>query len=110
MRKLGLDVLLNKRVARVDVDQDNAANGMDFEDGERIECRCVMFAIGIKARDDLTKSAGLRYSDRGEIEIDRNLMTSEEDIYSIGACASWESQTFGLIQISRHPVFQLNTG
>lgn len=97
VRKLGLDVLLSKRVARINVDPDNAVNGIVFEDGERIECRCVMFAIGIKARDDLAKSAGIKCSDRGGIEIDRNLMTSEEDIYSIGECASWESQTFGLI-------------
>ena len=97
VRKLGLDVLLSKRVACINVDQDNAVKGIVFEDGERIECRCVMFAIGIKARDDLAKSAGIKCSDRGGIEIDRNLMTSEEDIYSIGECASWESQTFGLI-------------
>lgn len=97
VRNLGLDVLLSKRVARIDVDQDNAVHGIVFEDGERIECKCVLFAIGIKARDDLAKSAGIKCSDRGGIEIDRNLMTSEEDIYSIGECASWESQTFGLI-------------
>lgn len=97
VRKLGLDVILSKRVARILVDQDNAVHGIVFEDGERIECRCVMFAIGIKARDDLAKSAGIKCSDRGGIEIDQNLMTSEDDIYSIGECASWESQTFGLI-------------
>lgn len=97
VRKLGLDVILSKRLARIVVDQDNAVHGIVFDDGERIECRCVMFAIGIKARDDLAKSAGIKCSDRGGIEIDQNLMTSEEDIYSIGECASWESQTFGLI-------------
>ncbi len=97
VRKLGLDVILSKRVARILVDQDNAVHGIFFEDGERIECRCVMFAIGIKARDDLAKSAGIKCSVRGGIEIDQNLMTSEDDIYSIGECASWESQTFGLI-------------
>lgn len=97
VRKLGLDVILSKRVARILVDQDNAVHGIAFEDGERIECRCVMFAIGIRARDDLAKSAGIKCSDRGGIEIDQNLMTSEDDIYSIGECASWESQTFGLI-------------
>lgn len=97
VRKLGLDIILSKRVARILVDQDNAVHGIVFEDGERIECRCVMFAIGIRARDDLAKSAGIKCSDRGGIEIDQNLMTSEDDIYSIGECASWESQTFGLI-------------
>lgn len=97
VRKLGLDIILSKRVARILVNQDNAVHGIVFEDGERIECRCVVFAIGIKARDDLAKSAGIKCSNRGGIEVDQNLMTSENDIYSIGECASWENQTFGLI-------------
>ena len=98
VRKLGLDVLLSKRVAEIEVDGDNSVKGVLFEDGERLDCKCIMFAIGIKARDDLARNAKIKCSDKaGGIEIDRNLMSSEKDIYAIGECASWESQTFGLI-------------
>lgn len=98
VRKLGLDVLLSKRVAEIEVDGDNVVKGVLFEDGARLDCKCIMFAIGIKARDDLARNAEIKCSGKsGGIEVDLNLMTSEKDIYAIGECASWESQTFGLI-------------
>lgn len=98
VRKLGLDVLLSKRVGKIEVDEDNAVKGVVFEDGERMNCKCLMFGIGIKARDELARRAGIKCADRGGgIVIDPSLMTSQEGIYAIGECASWESQTFGLI-------------
>merc|ERR1712230_38738 len=72
--------------------------GLVFEDGEQMDCSCIMFAIGIKARDDLARKAGLKCADRGGgITIDNDLRTSDPNIYAIGECASWENQTFGLI-------------
>ena len=98
VRALGLDVLLSKRVGRIEVDEGNNVKQLVFEDGERIECTCVMFAIGIKARDELARQAGIKCADRGGgIIVDNNLRTSHPDIHAIGECASWESQSFGLI-------------
>ncbi|KAI4129400.1 MAG: hypothetical protein LQ347_003781 [Umbilicaria vellea] len=98
VRKLGLDVMLSKRVGKIEVDDNNAVEAVVFEDGERMDCKCLMFAIGIRARDELAKKAGIKCADRGGgIVIGPDLMTSEEGIYAIGECASWESQTFGLI-------------
>ena len=98
VRQLGLDVLLSKRVGKIEVDDENAVKGVVFEDGERMDCKCLMFAIGIKARDELARKVGIKCADRGGgIVINPDLMTSEQDIYAIGECASWESQTFGLI-------------
>lgn len=98
IQKLGLDVLLSKRVGKIEVDDNNAVKGVLFEDGERMDCKCLMFGIGIKARDELARRSGIKCADRGGgIIIDPSLMTSEKDIYAIGECASWENQTFGLI-------------
>jgi nitrite reductase (NAD(P)H) len=98
VRDLGLDVMLSKRVGKVEVTEDNAVKGVVFEDGEQMECSTICFAIGIKARDELARQAGLKCADRGGgIIVDDDLMTSHEDIYAIGECASWENQTFGLI-------------
>ncbi|KAL9099345.1 MAG: hypothetical protein Q9187_009509, partial [Circinaria calcarea] len=98
VRQLGLDVLLSKRVGKIEVDEENAVREVVFEDGERMDCKCLMFAIGIRARDELARKAGIKCADRGGgIVINADLMTSEEDIYAIGECASWENQTFGLI-------------
>ncbi|KIW63146.1 nitrite reductase [NAD(P)H], large subunit, variant 2 [Phialophora macrospora] len=98
VRNLGLDVMLSKRVGKIVANEDNAVKGVVFEDGEEMECSCIMFAIGIKARDELARKAGLRCADRGGgITIDDDLRTSDPNIYAIGECASWENQTFGLI-------------
>ena len=98
VRQLGLDVLLSKRVGKIEVDEDNAVNGVVFEDGERMDCKCLMFGIGIKARDELARAAGIKCADRGGgIVVNPDLMTNLENIYAIGECASWENQTYGLI-------------
>ena len=98
VRGLGLDVKLSKRVGKIEVDENNAVKGVQFEDGERLDCTCVMFAIGIRARDELARGVGIKCAARGGgIVVDANLETSEKGIYAIGECASWEEQTFGLI-------------
>jgi len=98
VRQLGLDVMLSKRVGQIKTDENNAVSGLVFEDGEEMDCTCIMFAIGIKARDELARKAGLKCADRGGgITIDNNLQTSDPNIYAVGECASWENQTFGLI-------------
>ena len=98
VRALGLDVMLSKRIGKIEVNDNNAVKGVVFEDGERLACTCVMFAIGIRARDELARGAGISCAARGGgIVVNADLMTSEKDIYAIGECASWEEQTFGLI-------------
>nr|POE67111.1 nitrite reductase [nad(p)h] [Quercus suber] len=98
VRALGLDVLLSKRVGKINTDAENNVTGVTFEDGESMDCSCICFAIGIKARDELARQSGINCADRGGgIIINPDMSTSVPDIYAIGECASWESQTFGLI-------------
>lgn len=98
VQALGLDVLLSKRVGKINTDDENNVKGVTFEDGESMECSCICFAIGIKARDELARQSGIKCADRGGgIVINPDLSTSNPDVYAIGECASWESQTFGLI-------------
>ena len=98
VQALGLEVMLSKRVGRIDVTEDNHVKGVVFEDGESMECSTICFAIGIKARDELARKAGIKCADRGGgIVVGEDLSTSVKDIYAIGECASWENQTFGLI-------------
>lgn len=98
VRKLGLNVMLSKRVGKINVDEKNHVKGVTFEDGEQMDCSCICFAIGIRARDELAKRAGIKCADRGGgIVVDASLRTSDPNIYALGECASWENQTFGLI-------------
>lgn len=45
IRELGLDVLHEKRVARIKTDSDNNVTGLVFEDGEELDCCCICFAV-----------------------------------------------------------------
>lgn len=45
IRELGLDVLHQKRVAMVNTDSENNVTGITFEDGEKLDCCCVCFAV-----------------------------------------------------------------
>jgi len=45
IRMLGLDVLLRKQVAQINVDDGNNVAGITFADGERIDCSCICFAV-----------------------------------------------------------------
>ncbi|KAK3350107.1 hypothetical protein B0T25DRAFT_259528 [Lasiosphaeria hispida] len=98
VRDLGVDVLLGKRVGKIDVTEDNNIKGVHFEDGEYMSCSTICFAIGVRPRDELARKAGIKCADRGGgVIVDDSLKTSEPDIYAIGECASWQGQTFGLI-------------
>ncbi|GIK04556.1 hypothetical protein Aspvir_008639 [Aspergillus viridinutans] len=97
IRELGLDVLHEKRVAKIKTDDDNNATGIIFEDGEEIDCCCICFAIGVRPRDELGPPAGIQCAGRGGFVINESLQTSIPGIYAIGECASWENQTFGII-------------
>lgn len=47
VRALGLDVMLSKRVGKIEVDEKNFVKGVVFEDGERMECSTICFAVSI---------------------------------------------------------------
>lgn len=42
---LGLDVMLSKRVGKIEVDEENHVKGVVFEDGESMECSTICFAV-----------------------------------------------------------------
>ena len=45
VRQLGLDVLLSKRVGKINADDGNNVTGVTFEDGETMDCSCICFAV-----------------------------------------------------------------
>jgi nitrite reductase (NAD(P)H) len=45
VRDLGLEVMLSKRVGRIVTDEDNSVAGVVFEDGTKMDCSCICFAV-----------------------------------------------------------------
>ncbi|GAA6024584.1 hypothetical protein JCM11491_000289 [Sporobolomyces phaffii] len=79
------------------IEKDGRFGGFVFADGQRLESDIVVYGIGISPRDELASQAGIKVSPRGGIEVDDFLMTSAQDVYAIGECASWRNNTYGLI-------------
>jgi nitrite reductase (NAD(P)H) len=95
--QLGVNINLEKGVSSMKTDENNNLTGVIFDDESEIECSTVCFAIGVKPRDDLARSANLEVGQRGGIVVNDDLRTSMPDIYAIGECASWRGMAYGLI-------------
>ncbi len=93
---LGITVLTSKNTVRI-VDGDTCKHKMIFADGGELETDMIIYSAGIRPRDELAAAAGLKIADRGGVIIDDNCLTSDNDIYAIGECASWNDQIFGLV-------------
>ena len=104
---MGVQVLTRcspaRQITRIRVAEDGSSSdqatfaGFELQDGSILEADLVIYAIGIKPRDDMAKASGLKCHSRGGIIIDDDLKTSVDNVYAIGECASWRGNSYGLI-------------
>lgn len=66
-------------------------------DGDTIDAGVVIFAAGIRPRDELAKAAGLAIAQRGGVLTDLSCRTSDPDIYAVGEAAAIEGYCYGLV-------------
>jgi nitrite reductase (NADH) large subunit len=66
-------------------------------DGEAIDAGLVIFAAGIRPRDELALAAGLAVAERGGVLTDLSCQTSDSDIYAVGEVAAIEGRCYGLV-------------
>lgn len=74
-----------------------AVNGdsVTLLNGRRIAAARVVLATGVQPSVTLAQASGIRCA-RG-IVVDRQMQTSEPDVYAIGECCEIDGQTFGLV-------------
>jgi nitrite reductase (NADH) large subunit len=68
-----------------------------LSDGEFIDAGMVVFAAGIRPRDELARAAGLTLAERGGVLTDLSCRTSDPDIYAVGEVAAIEGRCYGLV-------------
>ncbi|BBX75320.1 nitrite reductase large subunit [Mycobacterium shinjukuense] len=68
-----------------------------LSDGEVIDAGVVIFAAGIRPRDELARAAGLTTAERGGVLTDLSCRTSDPDIYAVGEVAAIEGRCYGLV-------------
>ncbi|KAJ2923968.1 hypothetical protein H1R20_g13130, partial [Candolleomyces eurysporus] len=79
------------------VDGEETFCGFELQDGKVHAADLVIYAIGIRPRDELARASGIKCHPRSGIIVGDDLKTSAEDVYAIGECASWRENTYGLI-------------
>ena len=68
-----------------------------LDDGSSVDAGVVIFAAGVRPRDELARAAGLDLAQRGGVLTDRSCVTSDPDIYAIGEVAAIEGRCYGLV-------------
>lgn len=97
IESMGVQVHTSKNTLEIAPEGTNARNVMRFADGTELETDFIVFSAGIRPQDKLAREMNLDIAPRGGIAINDNCQTSDESIYAIGECASWNETFFGLV-------------
>ncbi|HKV20120.1 MAG TPA: nitrite reductase large subunit NirB [Mycobacterium sp.] len=76
---------------------DSEAMQVVLGDGTVIDAGVVIFAAGVRPRDELARDAGLDIAERGGVLTDSSCVTSDPDIYAIGEVAAIDGRCYGLV-------------
>lgn len=93
LESLGIHVHLEKDTKRLL--GDDQVTGVEFSDGERLECDLVVIAAGIKPNIEIAVRAGLNV-ERG-IVVDNHMTTDDPRVLAVGECAQHRGQVYGLV-------------
>jgi nitrite reductase (NADH) large subunit len=92
---LGLTVHTGRSAARIT--GDGTVRQVVFADSGIVGADLVVFAAGVRPRDELARDAGLAVGARGGVVVDDGCRTSDENIYAIGECAQIGGRVYGLV-------------
>ncbi|MDH6195970.1 nitrite reductase (NADH) large subunit [Mycobacterium frederiksbergense] len=68
-----------------------------LSDGSLIDAGVVIFAAGVRPRDELARAAGLEIAERGGVLTDLSCVTSDLSIFAVGEVAAIEGRCYGLV-------------
>jgi nitrite reductase (NADH) large subunit len=94
VEKKGINVLLNASTGRIVGAK--RVEGVELNDGQRIEADAVILAAGIRPNIALARDAGIAVN-RGVV-VDDQLQTGATDIFALGECAEHRGICYGLVE------------
>ncbi|WP_305369494.1 nitrite reductase large subunit NirB [Photobacterium leiognathi] len=97
IEQLGVNVHTSKNTKEIIASGENARNTLQFADGTSLEVDFIVFSTGIRPQDKLASQCGLEIGVRGGIAVNNFCQTSDNDVYAIGECASWNNMFYGLV-------------
>ncbi len=93
LEEQGMQFALNRQTVRVT--GTHRAQGLRFEDGERLAADLVVMAVGIRPNIRLAQHSGL--ATHRAIIVDDWMRTSVPNVYAIGECAEHRGISYGLV-------------
>jgi len=94
---MGVEVRTSTGTAGLHAGESGAVAEMEFNDGTRVPAEIVVFATGVRPRDELAREAGLLMGERGGVVVDDACQTPEEGVYAIGEVACIQGRCWGLV-------------
>ncbi|WP_063730857.1 NAD(P)/FAD-dependent oxidoreductase [Streptomyces sp. RTd22] len=95
--KLGVQPHCGTITRSVDPGPDGRVRAVTLDDRTRLEAALVVFATGVRPRDDLAEPSGLTRGPRGGVLVDDHCRTADPRIWAIGECAAVEGRCYGLV-------------
>ena len=92
----GIELHLGTRPRRIE-SQDGVVTGVTFTSAQRVDADIVIFSIGITARDELARDAGIETAERGGIVIGTDCRTTTANVWAIGEVANFNGVCTGLV-------------
>ncbi|RNL81836.1 nitrite reductase large subunit NirB [Halostreptopolyspora alba] len=95
VEETGVRVHTGAALSAIEPGDEHAARVRLGED--HIDTDMVVFSVGIRPRDEIAHTAGLRMGPRGGVAVDATCRTSDPAIYAVGECASAAGTVYGLV-------------
>ena len=93
---LGVSVRTGTATSKIVGERGRVAK-MEFAEGPALDVDVVVFAVGVRPRDELAREAGLPVGERGGIVVDEGCATEDPAVWAIGEVACIEGRTLGLV-------------
>ncbi|MCW2831386.1 MAG: nitrite reductase, partial [Aeromicrobium sp.] len=97
IEQMGVSVRTSTATSKLRAGRDGKVARMQFADGDKIPADVVVFATGVRPRDELARESGLELAERGGVVADEGCLTSDDSIYAIGEVAHIAGRVWGLV-------------
>ncbi|WP_319500244.1 nitrite reductase large subunit NirB [uncultured Draconibacterium sp.] len=95
LEEFNLKVMLNKSTKCII--GNGSIQGLEFNDGSKLDADLLVISAGIRPRDELAKQAGLEVHPRGGIVVNSKMETADPSIFAIGECVVVHNMVWGLV-------------
>lgn len=94
---LGISVRTGTATARLAPGPAGHVAAMEFTDGDQLDVDVVVFATGVRPRDELGRAGELPLGERGGVIVDAGCRTADPHVSAIGEVACIDGRCLGLV-------------